>query len=317
MKEVLQIGSLSAKTGEKVNGTYLVPGTNLQMPLTLVNGAMDGKIMLITAGVHGGEYPSIAAAIQLAKELDPKMIHGAVVVAPLVNQSGFEAKDSSHVPADGKNLNRLFPGDQSGTVGDRLAWAITRDFHQVCDYNIDLHAGNYDEDLTPFVYYPAAGGEKVEETSRQMALACGVKYITRSTATTGLYNSAAIQGLPSILIERGGNGLWSQQEAEADRQDVYAVLRLLGFLEGENPTKEDPVLVPSVQYYGSEATGCWYPCWKTGDRISKGDLLGEIRDYTDEVLCRYVAEFDGVMLYQTSSLAIIRNKSLMAFGKLD
>ena len=50
---------------------------------------------------------------------------------------------------------------------------------------------------------------------------------------------------------------------------------------------------------------------------SKGELLGEIRNHQDEVLSRYYAEFNGVVLYQTSSLAILKNKALVAFGQLD
>lgn len=46
-------------------------------------------------------------------------------------------------------------------------------------------------------------------------------------------------------------------------------------------------------------------------------MLGEIRNHQDEVLSRYYAEFNGVVLYQTSSLAILKNKALVAFGQLD
>ena len=49
---------------------------------------------------------------------------------------------------------------------------------------------------------------------------------------------------------------------------------------------------------------------------SKGELLGEIRNHQDEVLSRYYAEFNGVVLYQTSSLATLKNKALVAFGQL-
>lgn len=71
-----------------------------------------------------------------------------------------------------------------------------------------------------------------------------------------------------------------------------------------------------TKYYESDDTGCWYPCFRPGDLVKKGELLGEIRNHQDEVLSRYYAEFNGVVLYQTSSLAILKNKALVAFGQL-
>lgn len=317
MEKVLRIGELSAAAGEKVHGFYQVEGTDLTMPVTLINGKGEGKVLLLTAGVHPDEYPGIAAAIQLSNELDPERICGGVVILPMTNYSGFLAKKGSCVPADGKNLNRLFPGDPNGTEGDQLAYAITKDFHSVCDYNIDLHSGGIDEQMKPLIFFSVMGGPEIEEISRQMALSCSVSYIVRSTATNGEYSSAVLRGLPSLLLERGGNGYWCQEETDADKRDVLAVLKTLGIFSGEVSPAEKPVEIAVTKYYTADDTGCWYPCFKPGDKVKKGELLGEIRDHRDQVLSGYYAEFDGVVLYQTSSLAILKNKALVAFGQLN
>lgn len=87
------------------------------IPVTLINGTGEGKVLLLTAGVHPDEYPGIAAAIQLSNELRPEDISGGLVIVPMANYSGFLAKKGSHIPEDGKNLNRLFPGNPNGTAG--------------------------------------------------------------------------------------------------------------------------------------------------------------------------------------------------------
>lgn len=317
MKKILKIGALEAQAGQKVHGFYSVEGTDMVIPVTLINGTGEGKVLLLTAGVHPDEYPGIAAAIQLSNELRPEDICGGLVIVPMANYSGFLAKKGSHIPEDGKNLNRLFPGNPNGTAGDRLAWAITKDFHEACDYNIDLHSGGIDEEMKPLIFFSVMGGSEMEEASRQMALACSVSYIVRSTATNGEYSSAVLHGLPSILLERGGNGFWSQEETDADKRDVRAVLKTLGILNSEVAPAPKPVEIAVTKYYESNDTGCWYPCFRPGDKVKKGALLGEIRDHRDEVLSRYYAEFDGVVLYQTSSLSILKNKALVAFGQLD
>ncbi len=121
-----------------------------------------------------------------------------------------------------------------------------------------------------------------------------------------------LRGLPSLLLERGGNGYWCQEETDADKRDVLAVLKTLGIFSGEVSPAEKPVEIAVTKYYTADDTG-----FKPGDKVKKGELLGEIRDHRDQVLSSYYAEFDGVVLYQTSSLAILKNKALVAFGQLD
>ena len=69
--DIFQVGDTTARPGTKVTGFLTVPGTSVQMPMTVVNGKESGPSLLITGGVHGGEYPPIEAVIRLARELDP------------------------------------------------------------------------------------------------------------------------------------------------------------------------------------------------------------------------------------------------------
>lgn len=67
MSDTLTIGSLAAERGQKLRGWLPVPGTSIQLPLTLIQGARPGPTLLVTGGIHGYEYPGIEAAIQLAR----------------------------------------------------------------------------------------------------------------------------------------------------------------------------------------------------------------------------------------------------------
>lgn len=65
MSDTLKVCGLTIERGTKLR-TYLpVPDTNVKIPLTIINGENDGPTLLITAGHHGGEYPGIAAAMEL------------------------------------------------------------------------------------------------------------------------------------------------------------------------------------------------------------------------------------------------------------
>lgn len=314
----LLIANLVAKAGEKAMGYIAVPETTIKLPVTLINGKKEGKTVLVTAGVHNAEYTGIETAIQLAGEINPDEIAGRLILIHPMNISGFENRTMSVVAEDGKNLNRIFPGDPKGTIGDKIAHFIVTTFFSQVDYYLDLHAGDGFEALTPYVYYVGAAAAAVAEQSKAMAEKINVPYMVKSfSATGGAYNYAGSCGIPSILIERGGEGRWLEAEIELYKADVKNVLRSLRVLAGAiNMSAQKPVDVVDVIYETAQVTGCWYPDKKPGEGIKKGATLGVIKDYFGKVLAISQAEYDGVVLYQVSSLCVIENDTLIAYGKI-
>ena len=215
--------------GKTVKDHIHVEGTELHVPHVLLCGRQPGPTVLITAGIHNAEYVGIQAAIELSKELDVSALHGSVVIVPLANRSGFENRTMSRVFEDGKNLNRVFPGDRDGSEAERLAHMLFEVFIKNVDAYIDLHCGDGYETLVPFCYY--LGETPAEETAKRMVGCVNVKYVVRSRCRTGgAYNLASIHGVPSVLIERGQLSLFSREEIEADKADVRSILRCLGVL---------------------------------------------------------------------------------------
>lgn len=88
-----------------------VGGTEIHVPHVIISGHEPGPLLLVTAGIHNAEYVGIQAAIELSSEIDPERLTGTLVTVPVANRSGFENRTMSMVHEDGKNLNRVFPGD--------------------------------------------------------------------------------------------------------------------------------------------------------------------------------------------------------------
>lgn len=311
----LQIAGFDILAGKKKQDWFDIPGTELSIPCTLIAGAGEGRTVLVTAGVHCAEYVGIEAAIELARFLQPAELNGNVIILPLANRSGFEHRTMSMVYEDGKNLNRVFPGDPEGSTAERLAHALMENFIRHVDAYVDLHSGDGYEQLTPYVYY--VGGTSVEDTAREMIRCVNVPYAVRSTCTTGgAYNVASVEGIPSILIERGGMGQASAAEVAADMEDVCNLLRYFGVLAGV-PKYRDQQEFTRVIYEDAPDCGCWYPTKQAGERFQRGEVLGEIRDYFGNVqyICR--AQAQGLMLYQTASLTILNGGPMVAYGVLE
>lgn len=309
-----KLGNIVCKLGEKVSGFWDIEGYSI--PTTIINGKKSGKIVAISSGIHNCEYVGIQSAIELSQEIDPENINGTVIIFHPVNYSGFFHKIPAVIPEDNKNLNRAFPGIENGSISDKIAYHFSKFLYPQLDFFIDLHGGDLYERATNFVYSPGIGDNKVIEISHEVAQVLSVPYRVRSSAKTGAYNSAAIQGVPSMLIERGGNGLWNNEEVKEYKKDILSVLgyfNIIDFLNEKNLNQKE---ISIAKYISSEVDGFWYPRYKAGEKFNEGDLLGEIKDCFGNIITSYYAEFDGVILYGVFSLAIKKSEEILAYGKI-
>lgn len=314
-----KIGTLEVKPGEVYHGMMTLEEGAFEMPVSVFCGKYPGPTVLITAGVHAGEYVGIQASIDLAKRLQIERVKGTILIVKVIRKEEFEYRAGSLGLQDEKNLNREFPGSSVGTKTEQLADAIVKEVFPYIDRYIDLHSGDDYEKLTPYVYYAGCAKEDVVEMSRKMAEQVDVPYMVRSSVSTGgAYNYAATTGIPSILIERGEMGAWSQEEADSTRRDVKNILCAIGsYQEKQDYRQYYPLEVVDVTYQAAEFNGCWYPFKNPGDMIQTGEVLGEIRDYNGKLLeiCR--AEYDGVVLFETGSLQVKAGGPVIAYGRIS
>jgi len=315
MKSTLQIQGISAAPGTKAAGFLNVPTTTAQMPITIVNGVDDGQTLLITAGVHGGEYPCIEAAIRFAAELNPAEISGAIIVMPIVSLNSFHARQAFLVPEDGKNLNRVFPGKATGTISERMAYAITSLVAPHVQAWVDMHGGDIPEALVPFSGYIESPDPKVNEGSRGLAAAFGIEYLLRPDHLPGTSNSAAAaMGIPALLAEAGQLGILDEDSVQILLRGCYNVSRHLGILPGSvTPIKLTEF--KSNPWVRAGQTGCWYPSVKLGDTVEAGQKVGEIKDYFGNLLAEYHAPCAGLVILLCAALAVNGNDPLVGIGE--
>lgn len=316
--KTFRLNNIEVQPGQRWCGYLELGGGKFRLPAAVLHGEQPGRTMLITAGVHSGEYVGIQAAIELSQKLKIEKVTGTVIIVKVMNRTAFEKRGGSLGYADQKDLNRVFPGKEDGTETEILAWTAAKELLPAADYYIDLHSGDDYEQLTPYVYYAGRADREVSAMSRRMAEQVDVPYMVKSdVASGGAYNYAASQGIPSILIERGGMGGWNNEEVRSTRRDVRNILCHLGMYQGQKDYRTYyPLEVTDVCYQDASQDGLWYPCRKPGDMIHRGEKLGEVRDYQGNIKEISIAEFGGVILYQTGSLQVMGDSPMIAYGKV-
>ena len=319
MSEMINIGGLSAAHGQRVHGFITIGNGEFSLPATIIRGEKPGKTALITAGIHAGEYVGIQSAVELGRDLKIEKMTGTVIIVKVVGREEFENRYGSLCRENQENLNRVFPGKKDGTKYEKLAYAVVEELQKAADYYIDLHSGDDYEKLTPYVYYAGKASPEVVKLSRQMAEQVDVPYMVKSeVASGGSYNYAAACGIPSVLLERGGMGAWETEEVRSMKRDVRSILRFLGIYDGHRSMRKYyPLNVTQVQYQSASYSGLWYPQKKAGDLFTEGEVLGYIKDYEDNILETCISYGDGVILYQTGSLQVIKDGPMVAYGRIS
>jgi len=322
----LTVGTAIAHAGERANGFIQVPGgvdAPTNVPVIVIQGAKAGPRLALVAGAHGTEYASIIALEKLARSVHPADLSGTLIIVPLINLASFAQKVPHVNPVDGKNMNRLYPGKPDGTQTERALWAIGKQVVEQSDYLIDLHGGDLDENLRRYSYWPRTGNEKLDVTSRAMALAFGLDHIiilkSSGPAAPGampISRFAEDLGKPTIVAEAGHAGTTNAEDVDALVQGSENVMRYLKMLPGETHPVEHPVWIGEIATVRSDEEGIFYPLVVPESYVQQGMRIGYTTDYFGNKQADVVTPISGVVVYICSVPSMKKGGTAALVGEI-
>lgn len=325
-REAFSIGSMRVPPGTRASGFLEVPvknGVGTSVPVTVIHGIREGKVLALVAGVHGYEYPPILALYRLKDRLDPMNLSGTVILVHIANIPSFQKRTIYYSPVDWKNLNRVFPGDPDGTLSQRLAYVLTEEVIRKCDCLIDLHCGDGNEALIPYSYWMVSGDPKIDAATKQMCLAFGIRYIiideTKAKDLSDsryLGNTAVLLGKPAITTESGYLGKTDEESVSRNVSGILNVMRLFKMIEGSADPGVAPVWIDRYEVVYSKTDGLFYPQIKMGYYVLKGQPVGYVVDYLGEVREEITAPFSGVIMYIINTPPTSRGEPLVEVGRV-
>ena len=299
---------IPASAGQRRWSGFVEPEPGVEIPCTLIRGRAGGPKLLVTAGVHGAEYSSIEAARRLAA-LAPDDFTGELTVLPVVNPGAFWGHQPYVNPQDGKNINRAFPGNANGSASERLAAWLTGTAMAGIDGYIDLHCGDIIEALTPFAIFCEG-----DARSEALAMASGLPYVVRSHANGYSYGAATGLGIPGVLLESGGNGLWTEDSVGLLTAGVSRIMAELGMRRKVGSVGAPRPTLCRMVVTTAPAAGFWHCAVTPGAYAKRGATLGVIYDIVGRWERGIVAEHSGPVLYHVTSLAITEGEPLVGIA---
>jgi predicted deacylase len=323
---MFRVGPFEVRPGESISGYLDIPGgidQGTRVPISIIHGARPGPVLALIAGTHGYEYPPITALQRLRLILEPSGISGTLLMVHVANPPSFLGRTIYTSPVDGKNLNRVYPGKPDGTISERIAHAITTEIIERADFLVDMHGGDGNEILRPYIYMPVTGDSDLDSKVRGMALAFGLDHIVIDdgpisdpassvfTDQTGLS-----RGIPAITTETGQMGSNDDYWVDLAQNGVMNLMRHLRMMEEPEIPNKGVVWLKEYEVVRAEATGVFQAAVRDGYAVAKGGLLGELRDLFGDPVMEVRAPFAGVVNYVVGTPPVSEGEPLVMISKV-
>jgi len=326
-KEAIKILNLEAKVGEKVFGFIDAKdafGAISPLPTGIIKGTEEGPTLLVTAGVHACEYAGIEGVIRFYRETEPKGLKGNVIVITCMNLPALRLRTPFLVPFDNKNLNRVFPGRADGSPAEVIAHTVMKEFLPKAHYVVDCHCGDVGEKLFPMTICNQVNDEEISKKGRALAYATGLDYSYSSNATKGgdgnWITEANKAGVPAIVVEAGYDGLYEERDIAIHLKALRNIMKHLGMISGKierESERTETTYITSLFMVKTNATGIFHPKVEIRTKISKGQVLAEIKDLKGDVLEEIKSPENGILLTIMTKRVVNCGDSVMNAFKLD
>jgi len=279
----LELRWQTVQPGEKLKFSFIreqtFEGSYLNMPVFAARGVSAGPTLCVTAGIHGDEINGVEVARRAFEQADVKAMAGTLIVLPALNADGF--RNGNRYLPDRRDLNRFFPGSLKGSVASIIAKAVFEEVIRRCDALVDLHTASFHR-----ANFPQIRADEDHQATMELARHFGTGIIIGGAGPEGSLRRAAVEaGIPAIIYEAGEPMRFQEQEIAEGVVGVQNVMEYIGMVQGTHePIGESRtfrssswVRVPLKQ------GGFFFPSRALGDKVEKGDVLGEVVDpLTDE-----------------------------------
>jgi predicted deacylase len=308
----------------------LPSGTAVSVPVHRYRGG-DGPTVYVQAAQHGIELNGPAALRRVHERLVGADLAGTVVAVPVANPLAFDHRSymlPATLDARNPNLNRVWPGDDDGSLQERMAarlWELVTD----ADAVLDLHTGT--ADMLEHVRFGAD-----DPAARDLARAFGTAYLLADVddrdenddapdgddgsdggsgegsgldAFSGkLRRAAARAGIPAVTAELANSRQVTHDAIETGAAGVRNVLRALDLRPGAPASSPDGRLLRTTpEYTLTSVSGLFElrPGLGVGDRVDDGEELGAVYCPSSFERLETVTAEDGGVAYSLAREAVV------------
>lgn len=312
----------------EINGETIAPGTNvyidlpvtqmythapITIPVHVIHSKHPGPRLFLSGAVHGDEINGVEIIRRVLKLPILKRLRGSLIAVPIVNVHGF-INHSRYLP-DRRDLNRAFPGSETGSLTARVASIFLKEIVSKCTHGIDLHTAAIHRDNLP-----QARGNLEDPEIQRMAFAFGVPVILNGALLDGTLRKLASEaGVHTLLYEAGEALRFNEVCIRGGVRGIVAVMRELGMLPiSKKKLKQTEALVArSSTWIRAPQSGILRVKVPLGARVKSGASLGTIADPFGEREVEVISNTGGIIIGRTNIPLVHEGDALFHIARFE
>ena len=311
---------------------------NTELPLAerflvrknIIKGGKGRQRLCIVTGTHGDELEGQMVCYEMARLIQQHIdrLTGTVEIYPALNPLGIDTIQRG-IPNFDLDMNRIFPGNEHGTMAEQAAYRICEDL-KGASMVIDIHSSNLYLRESPQVRINVLNEAELVPQAKHL----GVDFIWVHDAATvleaTLAHSLNSTGTPCLVVEMGVGQRINHRMCSHLVDGIFNLMTEMDMWKGghedndndnddDNDDDDEKSIGPSivckgdrVTFLNAETSGVFLTDLHTGTIVSKGQSIGKIVEpLTGETLSDVISPTDG-FLFTIRAYPIVYEGSLMA-----
>ncbi|MGD2035845.1 MAG: succinylglutamate desuccinylase/aspartoacylase family protein [Bacteroidales bacterium] len=314
---------MKAENRNRINYSFvkILTGSDLskrRIPYMSIVSPYKGAAIWLTACMHGDEIGGTVIIQELFKRLRNRLLCGSIHAFPLLNPFGFEVVSRS-IALTKEDLNRSFPGNEKGTLAQRIADRIFS-FIMATRPNLVLDLHNDWNKSIPYVLIDPIEHNELKKNIQQLAFASGLLIIEDSDEIrTSLTYNLLQRKVNALTLELGESYVINENNIEIGIRAILNILVQMKMVETTDQQffyslPED--IRGKILYYSakplSSTSGIIRFLKKPGDPFSKGQKVAKIFNAFGKLVETIQAEENGIIIGLTDNAISFPGTPVMA-----
>jgi predicted deacylase len=285
--------------------------TPILVPVIVERAKVDGPTVLLMAGLHGDEINGIETIRRIIRKGFHKPQIGTIICLPVFNIFGF-LNVKRELP-DGRDLNRSFPGSESGSLASQFAYHFMKEIAPHVDYVIDFHTGSAQRNN-----YPQIRCVMEDAQSLELARIFNPPFILHSNYISKTIRESINKiDKKMLLFEGGKTNSIEELVVEEGLNGVKRLLSHLGMRSFKIDISKDrtPVLLTDSKWMRSPNSGMFQALVKNGARVERGEVIGIVTDPYGKIERKVKSSTSGYIICLNESPVVYKGDAIFHIGR--
>jgi predicted deacylase len=296
-----------SRTIAKLRIGQLSNGSEVSIPVVIVNGKKESPTLWLNSGIHGDEVVGIVAARKIAFGLDPTEVNGRVIFSLIANPLAYQGR-CRDTPLDNMNLGECFPGNIEGQITERMAYVLFNEIMDKAEYLIDMHSVSKFHHGKPYAVVKEHEDPQVSKVSEDMARMFGPPLYCKLDPRTAKNEPSPLAGslditcglnkIPSFMAEVGEANRLDKANVKFATDGIVNIMKYLGILEGSPKKPESQIVLTSRKIVRCNCSGIALLEVEPQQFVRKGERIAVIVDVFGNIIESIEADTDLYVISQ-------------------